>query len=221
MNTLIRRILPFIWFTLFPPISAVLIVGILSEIDILAYFPLGIGFSIVAFLILVLVMGLAMLPTTFAAILLGYLGGWNMLPVMIVSYILSSLIGYSIGSKSDSEFWLDLIKSRKKGSEILGKISDSGPMFIFSCRLSPVLPFGLTNIVFGIFGIKIKDFLIYGAMGMLPRTILSMWIGIESKGLIQVLKQDEIPANYQYFIAALVLISTGMLIKMFFIDKKA
>lgn len=167
------------------------------------------------FLVLIIAMGLAIIPTTFVSIALGYLGSWYTLPFMLLAYSASSLIGYYIGKKSDNTFWLDLINKKEKGQQIVERIQQKSPMIIFSCRLSPVLPFGITNVLFGMFNVKIKDFLIFGTLGMVPRTILSTWLGVEAVGLIEAFSSKDGSSIYQMATIGLVAISSLLLIRMF------
>lgn len=215
----LKRILPFVWFSGMPVLFSGLVLWMLKSTNVEAFINNEWYILALTFLLISLLMGLAMIPSTFVAIILGYLGGWSLFPCMIVSYIIASLLGYCIGNKSDANFWLNLIKSKKRGQEVLSKIENHSPVFIFSCRLSPILPFGLTNVLFGIFNIKLKDFILYGALGMLPRTILSTWIGIEANTMIEAFGSQGSPKYYNFIFIGLFFVSSALLFRFFFSKK--
>jgi uncharacterized membrane protein YdjX (TVP38/TMEM64 family) len=47
------------------------------------------------------------------------------------------------------------------------------------CRLSPFLPFALMNVVLPYLGIRFRNFMIPGLIGMLPRTLFFLWAGTQ------------------------------------------
>lgn len=215
----ITYFLPVLWFTVAPLLVSTTAVyylqGYLETHAVDAVMLIGL-YTTATFC-----MGLALVPTTLMAIVTGYIGGWTLLPVMVISYVLASLIGYGIGQFTQTAFWLDLIHSSKKGRAFLGNVGDQTNLFVFSCRLSPVLPFGLTNVALSILGIPLRRFLMFGTLGMLPRTVLSMWLGMTADNFSKALDSGKELPVFQLVTAVLVLASSGLMIKVFFVGKKS
>ena len=210
---MIKKALPFIWFTVMPLlVSSTLGYGLYEYMDQITFnWFVYIGFYLFASVL----MGFALVPTTFMAVLTGFLGGWKLLPLMIISYVLASLLGYKLGQLTDRNFLIALIKSFKKGEGILNKIGTQSPLFIFSCRLSPVLPFGITNVSLSIIGVRLKEFLLYGTLGMLPRTILAVWLGVEADSFMTAFEGGGDLPIFQIGSIVLIILSTSFLVKLF------
>lgn len=214
----ITYFLPLLWFTIVPLLVSTTAVYYLQSyleshlVDFSMLFVLYTGAT--------LCMGLAIVPTTLMAIVTGFIGGWTLLPMMLIAYVLASLIGYGIGQFTETGFWVNLIKSSKKGRLFMENVEDKTNLFVFSCRLSPILPFGLTNVALSILGIPLRRFLIFGTLGMLPRTILSLWLGITADDFSKALDSGKELPVFQLLTALLVLASSGLLIKVFLFGKK-
>ena len=55
----------------------------------------------------------------------------------------------------------------------------SGPFYLFSLRLVPVVPFFLVNVLMALTNIRIRDFFFISQIGMLPATIVYVFAGTE------------------------------------------
>jgi uncharacterized membrane protein YdjX (TVP38/TMEM64 family) len=80
--------------------------------------------------------------------------------------------------------------------------------------LSPIFPFAITNAMMAFIGVNWKNFWIAGTLGMLPRTLLAFWTGVEAEN-IQSLLNNSRDFSWQDFIslAFLVLSAAGMVWK--------
>lgn len=76
---------------------------------------------------------------------------------------------------------LSFIENNPKTKTLLSKLHKNEFQFVFYTKLSPVLPFALTNFVFATARIKLKNMILGGMIGMLPRTFLAIWIGSQVK----------------------------------------
>ena len=128
-------------------------------------------------------MGLAISPTTILAILAGYWWGWPVFPAVIISYSLASLIGYGLGLALDKNSLEILLKNYPKANALFkDKRSNLGSLVFFT-RISPVIPFALSNILFAMIKAGWKNILLYGFLGMLPRTLMAFGIGLAASSL--------------------------------------
>ena len=55
----------------------------------------------------------------------------------------------------------------------------SGPFYLFSLRLVPVVPFFLVNVLMALTNIRIRDFFFISQIGMLPATVVYVFAGTE------------------------------------------
>ncbi|WP_332913888.1 hypothetical protein [Algoriphagus boritolerans] len=62
---------------------------------------------------------------------------------------------------------------------------------IFFIRISPVVPFAISNFLFASLKIELKNVLIYGIPGMLPRTLLAFGTGLLASSFLDAKKSDE------------------------------
>jgi uncharacterized membrane protein YdjX (TVP38/TMEM64 family) len=136
---------------------------------------------IIVFLISCFTMAFALTPTTFIALLSGYFLGWQAFLPLALSYWIASFIGFKIAQMIDGGRFLQIISEKPKVKQVLENLQKDEFKIILLARLSPVLPFAVTNVLFSFSGTKLRNFLTAGFIGMLPRTILSIWIGTQAQ----------------------------------------
>jgi uncharacterized membrane protein YdjX (TVP38/TMEM64 family) len=132
-------------------------------------------------------MAFALLPTTFVATVSGFLGGWQFLPFLIIGYGLATLIGSWLSTKIDGGKILQIINRNPKSKQIVEKLQNDEFKIIAFARLSPLFPFAVSNVIFSFLKVKIKNLLIAGTIGMLPRTILVTFLGTKAKAIAELL----------------------------------
>jgi uncharacterized membrane protein YdjX (TVP38/TMEM64 family) len=79
-------------------------------------------------------------------------------------------------------------------------------------KLSPVLPFTFTNFVFTLSGAKLRNILLGGFLGMIPRTIMSVWAGTQAKEIRRLLEDPNGNHTQQFMVIALIVVSAFGLI---------
>lgn len=72
-------------------------------------------------------------------------------------------------------------------------------------RLSPVIPFGLLNYALGITSVKLRDFVWASWLGMMPGTLLYVWLGALAGGAAQASggAHRRTPAEWAFFTTGL------------------
>lgn len=138
---------------------------------------------LLTYLIAALAMGLALVPTTFIALLSGYLLGWAGLPPMVISYLLASVIGFHISRAIDSDRLMVAMSRFPKTAKAIERLRERQSGLVFFGRISPVLPFAMMNLVLPALGVRFLPFLLVGMIGMLPRTVLMIWLGDQGRDL--------------------------------------
>ena len=162
-------------------------------------------------------MAVLLTPTTFVASLSGFMFGLLSVFYLVPAYVIASLLGYFLGKKLDGgQLLRSLIEVDNK--QVLKNTVNSSPFwFVVLCRISPVLPFGLMNVVLPAFGVKIKNFILAGTIGMLPRTVLFIWLGSTAQTLVGALEGDQNgPIDFKFYLTSvLVLVSSLGLLLLF------
>ena len=162
------------------------------------------------FLVTSLLMGFMLTPTTFIAMISGYLLGFQAIIPVILMYTIAATIGYFLGKLLDQGKVEKTLNYFNKGY-LIRNIHESDNWFVFTCRLSPVLPFAFTNIVLASINTPFKRFITWGTLGMLPRTLLAIWVGKQATD-IYALESNTFTWNWETSILlGLLLISFVML----------
>ena len=138
----------------------------------------------VLFITAYLVMTTLSLPV---ALLMGLLAGSIFdiyLAVVIVSF--TSTIGATVAMILARYIVRDYMASRyKKYFEIINSnFEDNGGYYLFALRMSPLFPFFIINICFGLTKMKLIPFYLISQIGMLPGTVLIILIGRELSNTI-------------------------------------
>lgn len=146
-------------------------------------------------------------PPTVLALIFGYFLGWQaVLPLFVINFggiLFINLIVHWL----DHDRFLQYLRQNPKAQSVLDRISDKELEVIFFAKLSPILPFGLTNLLFALSGAKLKNILIGGFLGMTPRTLLAVWSGREAREIRSLLDNPNRSSWGQIIIVVLILVS--------------
>ena len=146
-------------------------------------------------------------PPTMLALIFGYFLGWQaVLPLFLIN--MGGILFINLLVR-----WLDhdrfraYIQRNPKAQSVLDRILTNELEVIFYAKLSPVLPFGLTNLMFALSGAKLKNILLGGFLGMTPRTILAIWSGREAREIKTLLENPNQSSWTQTIVIGLVIVS--------------
>lgn len=126
----------------------------------------------------VFTMSFALTPTTFFAILSGYFFQWKGLPGVLLSYMGAMIAGMLLGKKLNAWFVGGFIAEDEKLKVFFEKLKERTFLMIVLGRLSPHLPFAMMNVAFASLKIPWGSYLGGSFIGMLPRTLLSFYLGM-------------------------------------------
>ncbi len=152
-----------------------------------------------------LTMALAITPTTFIALASGYFLGWAAAPGMIVAYLTASMIGFGLGLRLDGGRLLQGMGDHSRFRQLVDEMQTREFAMMILVRISPVLPFSLINLLLPATGIRFRTFVVAGFIGMLPRTLFSIWAGQQAYSLVTLLQQPGEQVE-----ATLLLVVTGV-----------
>ncbi len=146
-------------------------------------------------------------PPTILALIFGYFLGWQaILPLFVINFG-GILFINGIVRWLDHDRFLRFLGQNPKAQSVLDRILNKELEVIFFAKLSPILPFGLTNLLFALSGAKLKNILLGGFLGMTPRTLLAIWSGREAREISTLLENPNQSIWGQVIIALLVLAS--------------
>ena len=137
----------------------------------------GIVGQVLLSLILAFLVGLAFLPTTLTAIASGFFWGWSVFPHLVIAYLLANVLGYTLGKWLNADFRTILYARHPSLKEEIEKRIEHPAGLVFFVRISPVIPFAISNFLFASLGIPLSKIIRFGLPGMLPRTILAFASG--------------------------------------------
>jgi len=207
----------FLVFTLLPLLSSSFLTYLLYAHQA-SLGELGVGQWILFSFVLAVLCGIAVIPPTFLAIVMGYFLGWAALPLLIVINVLAIVLIYGLSRRlnlSRIESWL---RDNPKRSAVLSRIRQEELKIIFFTKLSPLFPFAVTNLIFAASGAAFRNIVLGGFLGMIPRTVLAVYAGTQARGLQELIENPEGSSLSQWLISGLVLAS---LAGLFFVLKKA
>ncbi|WP_247235766.1 TVP38/TMEM64 family protein [Telluribacter sp. SYSU D00476] len=152
---------------------------------------------------------LALVPPGFLALVYGYILGWISLPLLFAMNIVAIAMVYFLARYlKANEMLLYLEQAFPSAKTILTRFRENQLKLIFFTKLSPVLPFAVTNLLFALAGASLRRMLLGGALGMVPRTILTVWAGTKAKEIRYLLEHPNEGLATQVLLLALLLIST-------------
>lgn len=154
-------------------------------------------------------MALALTPTTFVALVSGYFLSWQAVPYMLVAYLAASAVGYHLARSADQGRFLDAIKDLPKVNNLMQAVNQQSFTFIILCRISPILPFAIMNVVLSMMRVPFFQFIWAGFLGMLPRTLLFIWVGSTASALRETISGGQSNINQVSFLILLALSIVG------------
>lgn len=90
----------------------------------------------------------------------------------------------------------DRIANSAKFQAIDEAVARQGFKIVLLTRLSPVFPFNLLNYAFGLTRVRLRDYVLASWIGMLPGTVMYVYIGATAKSL-SLLASGEIEGGWQ------------------------
>lgn len=159
--------------------------------------------------ILTLASAAALTPPTFLALVYGYFLGWASLPMLFALNLGAIAIIYvSAHFLHAASVRNYLIQVYPQVATLLRRFYKNELRLIFFAKLSPVLPFAITNLFFAMAGARFKQVLAGGTMGMIPRTLLAVWAGKEAQDIRYLLEHPNEGLATKIILIVLIVIST-------------
>jgi uncharacterized membrane protein YdjX (TVP38/TMEM64 family) len=138
-------------------------------------------FMMIAFVLTYLVMGILAMPVWWLQILSGYcfglIGG---IAMSQISYTLAAMATRNLSHWLAGEYVHEKLESRREKLRRLDeKLGHNGLLVVMAVRLSHVIPFGLSNYLFGLSRISTIDVAVGSLLGGMPAASLYATIGYD------------------------------------------
>lgn len=157
---------------------------------------------------------IALSPPTLLAMVYGYFLGALAIPYLFVLNMGAISAVYFLTKKGFGNSLESFVNEHPKSKRLLDELKNDELKVIFLAKLSPVLPFALTNFVFALSGASFRNVFAGGFLGMIPRTLLAVWIGSNGANIKTLLENPETADWQQIVVLLLVVISTWGIIRV-------
>lgn len=117
---------------------------------------------------------------------------WGSIYVLIAA-TLGATLAFLIGRYLSRQWVSQKISKYPQFQAIDRAVAREGLKIVFLTRLSPLFPFNLLNYAFGVTQVSLKDYIL-GSLGMIPGTVLYVYIGTLADGLAAI-DGKHIPSN--------------------------
>ena len=136
--------------------------------------PWGGVFFIILYVLSTVLFFPGFILTLAAGILFGVL--WGSVAVSVAS-IAGATLSFLIGRYLARDWVAGKIEGNEKFKAIDQALAGEGWKIVGLVRLSPVFPFNLLNYAFGITKVSLKDYFLASWIGMLPATVMYVYVG--------------------------------------------
>ena len=158
---------------------------------------------------------IALTPPTLLALVFGYFLGWQALLPLFVLNMMAILLVNLLVRWVDKNQLLRYLEGNPKVQMVLERVRQQELKFIFFTKLSPVLPFAVTNLVFALSGARLRNILLGGFLGMVPRTVLAVVTGSQAREIRALLEHPNQAGWAQIAIIVLLIVSIAGVISVF------
>ncbi len=130
-----------------------------------------------AFIALYVVATIAFLPGSILTVGAGAVFGlWLGTAYVFIGATLGAIAAFLIGRYGARGWVSQKIAGNSTFAAIDQAVAQGGFKIVLLTRLSPIFPFNLLNYALGLTGVSLRDYIL-GAIGMLPGTLLYVYIG--------------------------------------------
>jgi len=91
-------------------------------------------------------------------------------------------------------------------------VSAQGPRVVFLTRLTPLFPFNTLNYAYGLTRVKFADYAVATCLGMMPGTLLFVYLGAAAGAAVDARRRARTPAEWVFF--AIGLLATAAVVAL-------
>ena len=151
----------------------------------------------------------------------GFLYGiWLGTMASVISCMCSSIVCFFVGKLLVREWAEKIVQTRPKFKAIDAAIGHQGFFLVTICRMSPIIPLGLSNYIFGVTKVPFLTYVASTFVGLTPVNILYTYLGTLFQNLVDVVDHSASKSDY-------IILGVGgsltvlLIVLLFFVTKKA
>lgn len=138
--------------------------------------------GVVVFALAYVVGTVVLAPGSAMSILGGLLFGWWGVPIVLVSASIGTSLAFLIARYLARDAVASRLESRPKLKAVDKAVDEEGWKVVALLRLSPLVPFGLQNYLFGLTSVGFWPYALATAFGIVPGTALYVSLGALGQG---------------------------------------
>jgi len=139
----------------------------------------------------------------------GFLFGiWLGAAVTVVGCDLGATFAFLIGRTLGKEWAQEQVSKSKKFTLVSLAVEKNAWLIIFLVRLSPVLPFGLCNYLFGVTKVKFSSYWTATTAGLIPCTVAYTYLGSLMRNLTDIYSEDGGEGTSSTYLIAIAIVFT-------------
>lgn len=160
-------------------------------------------------------MGLALIPSSLMILLSGYYLGFHALPGALIACVIASWVGFQLAGWANRNALVRVIEQVYPKQTPLIKQLQNGIThhqlgLTALVRMSSVLPFAVTNTLLPMMGVSLRNYLLGGLIGFLPRVAFLLWIGTQAHEVQYLMNQEKSVTIQLLTLGAVVGITLGI-----------
>ncbi len=146
----------------------------------------------IALILIYIIATVGMIPGTLLTVGAGALFGlWIGVLAVVIGSNLGAIAAFLLG-RTLMHGWTEAIVARSPNIAVLDRaVAQQGFRIVMLTRLSPLFPFNLLNYAFGMTSVSFRDYVVASAVGMLPGTILYVYLGAAAGSLAKLTTEAE------------------------------
>lgn len=149
----------------------------------------------IAFIGIYVTATVAFLPAFILTLGAGVLFGvWLGSIYVFIGATIGSIVAFLVGRYLARDWVANRIAGNDKFKAIDRAVGKEGLKIVLLTRLSPAFPFNLLNYAFGVTGVSARDYIV-GSIGMIPGTIMFVYVGSLASNLALIGTDAQPPVN--------------------------
>ena len=156
-------------------------------------------------------MAIGIIPTSIAGLACGFIFGFDSFPLFIFTYAFAASLGYWGFLIFDKGHFVDKLRQMPQVETFWQKKDRFNWALVFFTRLTPVMPFAVTNVVLAACKFRFPVYIFGSIAGILPRAAVFFWFGTEAQNLTEALDGKDGDYSRKIVTAVFLMIGLGAL----------
>ena len=171
------------------------------------------GLAVLAFMVLIVLGMVIMVPVSIQAMAAGFTFGLGKgFLVMWLAGLAGFAAAFLVG-RSLARHWIETwVTKRPEFAAVDKAIHQTGLMVVILTRLSMILPYNLLNYSLGLTAVRLRDYLIGSAIGMVPGIFLFVFIGAGATDIAAILSGELQLGDYDLLIGGIGLLAVATVV---------